>query len=350
MSPSHAERARTLLAIHTTGMLATVDIDGRPVVAPVPMVADAAGVPVTVVSNLSTHSSRGRRDTRAAMNIGDRLLIQGDLRPVPGLQQVELTDAICASHPDLRAAIESLDWSWLRLEPTRIRLTDATGDERWIRPLDVAGAEPDPLVPLGPDFVEGVADKLSDQLLLIAKTLGGRWLASSAEVAEVDRYGVTLTVAEPGGSRDTRVPFPERLDGPDEVHAALGALVLAARAATRRDETPTRPPERTVAEPVERDEPAETSAGQTALIHGLLEAAAQTRVSGPLVDDDAILFTEAELYESDGIRPWRDGEQLEPVRPDEAAAFDDEQADEPSPEDEPEHAAEEPQLEESHGS
>ncbi len=160
-------------------MLATVDIDGRPIVAPVPMVADAAGVPVMVVSNLSTHSSRGRRDTRAAMNVGDRLLIQGDLRPVPGIQQVALTDAICEKRPDLRTAIESLDWSWLRLEPTRVRLTDDQGDERWLRPADVAGAEPDPLVLMGPDFILDVAEKLADQILLLAKTLGGRWLGST---------------------------------------------------------------------------------------------------------------------------------------------------------------------------
>ena len=134
VSPSHAEQARTILAANRQAMLATVDIDGRPVVAPVPMVADAAGTPVTVVSNLSTHSSRGRRDTRAAMNVGDRLLIQGDLRSVPGIQQIELTDAICENWPDLRTAIESLDWSWLRLEATRVRLTSEDGDERWIRP------------------------------------------------------------------------------------------------------------------------------------------------------------------------------------------------------------------------
>jgi hypothetical protein len=348
VSPSQAERARTILASHSTGMLATVDIDGRPVVAPVPIVADAAGVPVMVVSNLSTHSSRGRRDTRAAMNIGGRLLIQGDLRPVPGLQQVELTDAICASHPELRAAIESLDWSWLRLEPTRVRITDASGDERWIRPLDVAGAEPDPLVPLGSAFVAEVADKLADQLLLIAKTLAGRWLASAADVVEVDRYGLTLSVSEPAGTHDTRVPFPVRLEGPDDVHAALGALVMAARAAARRDEASDNPTDWPVvqAESEPNDEPDECDSAEsdpaephTALIHGLVQAAAQTRMNPPLVDDDAILLTEAELYESGGVRPWREGERLESVQPDEAAAFGDEEV-----------GADEAELEESAGS
>lgn len=321
-------------------MLATVDIDGRPVIAPVPMVADAAGTPVTVVSNLSTHSSRGRRDTRAAMNIGDHLLIQGDLRSVPGIQQIELTDAICANWPDLRLAVESLDWSWLRLEATRVRLTTEDGEERWIRPQDVAGAEPDPLVLLGPIFTIEVADKLADQVLLIAKTLGGRWLGTSAQVTAVDRYGLTLSVTEPAGTRASRVPFPERLDSADDVHAALGALVMAARAAARRDERSDEPkqahesPESeaatTLLDAVEGDGGSRTDvdgidgAGHgysNALINGLQHAAAQTRALGPQQDAESILLTEAELFESDGIRPWRESEQLESVLSEDTEPF-----------------------------
>lgn len=362
MSPSHAEQARTILAANTEGTLATVDIDGRPVVSPVPMVADAAGVPVMVVSNLSTHSSRGRRDTRAGMDIGGRLLIQGDLRPVPGIQQIELTAAICEARPELREAIESLDWSWLRLEPSRIRLTDENNDERWLRPADVAGAEPDPLVLLGDDFLDEVREKVADQALLVAKTLGGRWLGTSAEVSAIDRYGLTLSVTEPSGARDSRVPFPDRLDHADDVHPALGGLVLAARAAARRDDVPDNPTEwpdeatiaeadvEPAAEPSasepaidegpghEASEPSDNSelsdgapavmvptasAAGTALIDGLRQAAAQTRQQGPLPDIKSILLTEAELYRTEGVRPWREGDELGSVEPDDAAGFGD---------------------------
>ncbi len=324
MTPSHAEQARTILAANTEGTLATVDIDGRPVVSPVPMVADAAGVPVMVVSNLSTHSSRGRRDTRAGMDVGGRLLIQGDLRPVPGIQQIELTDVICEARPELRNAIESLDWSWLRLEPTRIRLTDDAGDERWLRPADVAGAEADPLVLLGDAFIDEAREKLAEQILLVAKTLGGRWLGTSADVAAIDRYGITLTVTEPAGTRDSRVPFPERLDHAADVHASLGALVLAARAAARRDDAPgsTSDLATTLLDAVKRDSSSGTDidgvdgAGHrysNALINGLQHAAAQTRTLGPQEDGEFVLLTEAELFEGKSIRPWREGEELEPV-------------------------------------
>lgn len=298
------------------------------------------------------------------MDIGGRLLIQGDLRPVPGIQQIEMTDAICEARPELRTAIESLDWSWLRLEPTRIRLTDEEGDERWLRPADVAGAEPDPLVPLGPEFVDVVREKLADQLLLIAKTLAGRWLATSGEVAAIDRYGVVLDIAEPAGVRPSRVPFPQRLDHANDVHAALGGLVLAARAAARRDDVPDNPtewpdeqpaprvvagdtpaPDDVISDPVVLDttvldttesdtaecdtadaaqvDDVAPASGGSALIDGLRQAAAQTRLTGPVPDVESILLTPEELYTTSGIRPWRDGDELPPVFTESAASFDD---------------------------
>ncbi len=155
-----------------------------------------------------------------------------------------------------------------------MRLTDGNCDERWLRPTDVAGAEPDPLILLGEDFIDEVREKLADQLLLIAKTLGGRWLATSAEVAAIDRYGLVLDVAEPAGLRPSRVPFPGRLDHADDVHPALGGLVLAARAAARRDDVPDNPTEWP-------DEPA-TVADQPIVISEPLDAEPETIVSEPV--------------------------------------------------------------------
>ncbi len=327
--PSWAERARTTLAAHHSASLATIDTDGRPVVGTVPMIADGSGTPVTVLSNLSTHTSRGRQDQRAAMSVGDRLLLQGDLRPVPGLQQIEMTDQVVDHYPKLRAQVESLDYSWFRLVPTRVRWIDDDDNERWLRPEDVAGAEPDPLVDFGPEFLADVADRIDDNILLIAKTLGGRWLGSHAELVAIDRYGITLAVDEPAGKRQSRVPFAARLSNATEVNAALGSLVRAARSVPRDDEASNAVREMSAAgvssapgllDAIERDGgggadvdgidgPAHPN--PNALIHGLQHAAAQTRALGPQQETDTILFTEAELFESDGIRPWREGEQPE---------------------------------------
>jgi hypothetical protein len=229
LEPSLSERARSVVAVASTASLATVDIDGRPVVAPVPIVDDGSGQPVTVISNLTTHTMRARRDRRGAMCIADRLLLQGELIPVPGLQQLDLQPRFIVLHPALSLQVESLDYSWFRLSVDRVRWTDDDGAEHWLTPQDLLGAEPDPLAGLDDGDIDDIADRLGDDLLLIVRSLGGRWLARSAVLLGVDRYGLAAMVDEPGRRSRCRVPFPQRLDESSEMHAALGALMRAAR-------------------------------------------------------------------------------------------------------------------------
>lgn len=224
-----AEEARSTVAVAANASLATVDIDGRPIVAPVPVVDDGSGQPVTVLSNLTTHTERARRDSRAAMSVAGRLLLQGELVPVPGLQQLELQPRFIALHPTLTAQVESLDYSWFRLTVERARWTDDDNAEHWLRPEDIFGAEPDPLANLTEGDLVDVSERLDDDLLLLFRSLGGRWLARSAELIRIDRYGLVAVVDEPGRRSQSRVPFPERLDEPGQLHASLGALVRAAR-------------------------------------------------------------------------------------------------------------------------
>ena len=229
LAPTLAEEARSAVSVASTASLATVDTDGRPVVAPVPIVDDGSGQPVTVLSNLTTHTVRARRDRRAAMSVAGRLLLQGELVDVPGLQQLELQPRFVALHPTLTEQVESLDFSWFRMAVDRVRWTDNDNDEHWLRPEDIFGAEPDPLAHFNEADIADVADRLDDELLLIFRSLGGRWLARSSELVHIDRYGIVAVVDEPGRRSSARVPFPERLDSPSELHASLGALLRAAR-------------------------------------------------------------------------------------------------------------------------
>lgn len=229
LAPTLAEQARSAVSVASSASLATVDTDGRPVVAPVPIVDDGSGQPITVLSNLTTHTLRARRDRRAAMSVADRLLLQGELLDVPGLQQLELQPRFVALHPTLTEQVESLDFSWFRMGVDRVRWTDDDNDEHWLRPEDLFGAEPDPLADLTTEDIADVGERLDDELLLIIRSLGGRWLARSSELVRIDRYGIVAVVDEPGRRSRARVPFPERLESPAELHASLGALLRAAR-------------------------------------------------------------------------------------------------------------------------
>jgi heme iron utilization protein len=232
MEPSWAERARTVLDAGGEGALATLDCDFRPVVSLEPFVADGSGCPIVVLSGLDPQTLRAWQDPRASIAVGRRLLVQGDLVAMPGLQQFELHDRIRRLGRWDDQQLESLDVAWLRLVPHRIRWVDDLGRDRWLRPEDVAGAEPDPLAPDAAALVAEVADSLGEDLAVLARTVGGHWNARRVEVVGIDRYGLDVSLTEPRGTRRARIPFPERLSCRREVHRALAAMAAAARTYT----------------------------------------------------------------------------------------------------------------------
>ncbi len=345
LEPTAAERARTTLLETTFASLATVDTDGRPVVATVPIVDDGEGAPVTVLSNLHTHAERARQDFRAGASIGDRLLIQGDLTAVPGMQQLQIQGRFLQRHPSLRAQVESLDYSWFRLVPKRVRWVDDAGDDQWLRVEDLAGAEPDPLADHDSNIGIEVAERLGDDLLLLAKTLGGRWLASEAELVRIDRYGIVASVTEPDGTRESRIPFPVRIDDADDIHVAVAALVRAGRAAPGAKELSAHPespdvqvsfvpPKPLAIDPtslldaIERDggggthvdgiddtthRDADAKVGGGSLFDALEDAGRQTRALGAQQDGDLFVSIEDELREGKSIGRRGEGEEPESV-------------------------------------
>lgn len=229
LKPTLAEIARTTLATAMFGNLAVLDSTGRPIVKSVPIVDDGSGRPVTVISNLAGITARAMRDPRAGMNIADRLLIQGDLRPVPGIQQLEIQNHFIAHHPTLLRQVESLDFSWFVVAATAVCWIDDDGSEIWLRPVDMAGAEPDPLGHFGDFEVAEIAERIGDDLIVMVRGLSGLHKARRAELVGIDRYGLKVLIDEPGVRRTSRVPFSERLGDSSEIHAAIAALAQAAR-------------------------------------------------------------------------------------------------------------------------
>lgn len=229
LEPTWPERARTALAGSRTAEIAVRDADGIPILERVPMIDDGSGAVVVVISNLSPVTLRAWQDARAATLVDGRVMLQGWLRAVPGLQQHDLTERFVDHHPDHRDRIESIDFSWFRVEPDRVRWTDDDGTERWLTPADLANAEPDPLSGLERDLIADVAERLDDDLVLMVRALSGRWRCSDATLVGLDRYGLVVDVVEPGRRGRGRVPFSERIDDVAELHLAIAAASSAAR-------------------------------------------------------------------------------------------------------------------------
>src|SRR3954454_6209097 len=170
LAPTPAERARTVLALSDAGVLATLDADYCPLVAPVPFVCDGAGHPVMVLSRLNPHTSRAWLDPRAGMAGSDRLSLQGQIVGMNGTQQLAVQDHYLRAHPKPAGKVESLDFAWFRLEIATARWVADEGDECWLSAEDLADAEADPLAAVADRLVADLRDRLAEDVLLIAQT------------------------------------------------------------------------------------------------------------------------------------------------------------------------------------
>jgi heme iron utilization protein len=228
LEPSHAERARTLLAGSRTAALATLTSDFFPLVTTVEFIVDGAGNPVMVLPNLEPHVANAFRDPNAGLMVGGCLSLLGRLDAVPGVQQLELQDRYVAVHPGSARCVESLDWAWLRMDVHSVRFTD---HGPWLELEDYRNAEPDPIAPFASGLIDTVNIELGHDLLLLARSVGSRPHASAVRLETMDRYGLDIIVTEPRGDRAGRIPFGERIDDPDEVvmRLAFEAAVAAER-------------------------------------------------------------------------------------------------------------------------
>ena len=66
--------------------------------------------------------------------------------------------------------------------------------------------------------------------LLYCRHLLGRPDTTEATMSAVDRYGFEMIAVSPAGRAAVRLGFPEPCDTPDQVRAAMVALVAEARA------------------------------------------------------------------------------------------------------------------------
>jgi hypothetical protein len=62
---------------------------------------------------------------------------------------------------------------------------------------------------------------IGDDLLILARSIGGRIPATAVVVRGVDRYGLDVDITEPAGTSAGRIPFGDRIDRPGEVLARL---------------------------------------------------------------------------------------------------------------------------------
>lgn len=103
-----------------------------------------------------------------------------------------------------------------------------------------AAAAPDPLAAWQDELVRHLGQDHIEVVTALCRLLPARELQGVLRVlpSGLDRYGVTLRVERLHGASDVRVAFAAPLAHPQELAAAMGALLVAARPCPRRRAQP----------------------------------------------------------------------------------------------------------------
>ena len=233
--PSHAERARTLVAAYDTATLATLE-EGHPYASLVAF-ARVEGTPVLLVSEMAAHTKNLRRDGRVSLMVAERTvtdpLAHGRVTLVGEAGLLEDTAAARAAflqtHPGAEVYVDFSDFHFWSIAVERVRYIGGFGRMSWVDAAEYLAADPDPLAAAAEGILEHMNADHADANLAYARAFTRATDATAARMTAVDRYGFDLMVDTPGRSRPARIAFEYPVATGDEVRKAVVALVKKAR-------------------------------------------------------------------------------------------------------------------------
>jgi putative heme iron utilization protein len=243
-TPSHAERARTLVERLTTGALSTVarDPEGHPYGSFVTFALDAGARPVLLLSELAEHTRNLRGDGRASLMVAESVredpLANGRVTLLGTCVPVEASDdgahggareAYLARFPNAAYYAEYRDFGFWRLSVDSARYIGGYGRMSWVTGEEWAAARPDPLAPHAAAIVAHMNADHGAAMVALCRAFSRAREAESVVMTGIDRYGFEMSVATEDGRRPVRLAFPAPVTTPGEARRALVELVAEAR-------------------------------------------------------------------------------------------------------------------------
>ena len=236
-TPTHAERARTLLSQLRTGSLATVASDpaGHPYPSFVTFALDG-GDPVLLISELAEHTQNLRGDARASLLAAEsrsedplangRVTLLGSCEPS---DDKATREAYLARFPNASYYCDFDDFGFWRLSVDSVRYIGGYGRMSWVSGDDWRTAEPDPLASHADGIVEHMNADHVDAMAILCRAFTKAEDTDEVRMTGIDRYGFEMSVATDRGPRPVRLAFAQQVATPDEARKALIARVGEAR-------------------------------------------------------------------------------------------------------------------------
>jgi len=238
-TPTHAERARTLVARISTGTLCTLALEpeGYPYGSFVTVAFDN-GNPVFLISGLAEHTKNLERDSRASLLMAEsgsadplangRVTMIGRCTRVEG-DSARARAAFFAAHPNSAYYADFRDFGFWKLQVDAVRYIGGYGRMSWIGKAEWQTAESDPLGPSAASTIAHMNADHADALVLYCAAFSKATGITSASMTGIDRYGFDMSANTAEGPRPVRVAFAKPVSTPEEARGSLIAMLKDAR-------------------------------------------------------------------------------------------------------------------------
>ena len=243
-TPTHAERARTLVAQISTGTLCTLAIEpaGYPYGSFV-TVAFERGNPIFLISALAEHTRNLERDPRASLLVAEsrsadplangRVTMLGLCTPVDA-DGGSARAAFLAAHPNSAYYVDFRDFGFWKLHVDSVRYIGGYGRMSWIGQAEWESAEPDPLGPSAAGIIAHMNAEHAEALVFYCKAFSKATDITSASMTGIDRYGFEMSAKTNDGPRSVRLPFATPVSTPEDARAILISMLRDARSRLAR--------------------------------------------------------------------------------------------------------------------
>jgi putative heme iron utilization protein len=244
-TPTHGERAATIVAALATGTLCTLAKEpaGFPYGSFVTFAMEGPS-PVFFISELAEHTKNLIGDPRASLLVAEggdgdplargRVTLLGHCRKLTATTDTsareEAKSAYLAKHPNAGYYVDYADFAFWRLEVESVRYIGGYGRMSWVPIDDWRSAKPDPIAPHARGIIDHMNADHADALVAYCRAFSKATDATAATMTSVDRYGFEMSAATAKGPRPIRLAFPQPIATPDDARLAMVAMVKQARA------------------------------------------------------------------------------------------------------------------------
>ena len=238
-TPTHAERARTLVAQISTGTLCTLAIEpaGYPYGSFVTEALEkgtrsssSARSPNIrrIWSRIPAHPSWSPRAGCADPLANGRVTMLGPCTRVEGNGGSART-AFLAAHPNSTYYADFRDFGFWKLHVDSVRYIGGYGRMSWIGKAEWQTAEPDPLGPSAAGIIAHMNADHADAMVLYCKAFSKATEIASATMTGIDRYGFEMSAKTNQGPRPVRLAFASEVSTPEHARAVLISMLKDAR-------------------------------------------------------------------------------------------------------------------------